>query len=255
MPDMISQNGKGKMESQAQPEAGETAPHQDVGTAIFSIVYLILTVFLFAWELFDTWVGQHSLPRLLGYNLVRLDTPDYRLVVYTILGGALGGSINGIRSCIQNYSIFDKKFLWKYITAPVMGGTLGLFVYALVHTSTSMLGGGNLTIGVGTAQALSNFAVGVLSGYGSKDVFIWLDSQVQKLFQPSKQEKVEQTSTVTTTITGPSAALPGPQPLPAAPMVEIIPPEETAPAAVTPTAPPVLSPAPDNPISDAHPAN
>lgn len=36
-------------------------------------------------------------------------------------------------------------------------------------------------------SSAANFAVGALAGYGSKDVFIWLDTQVQKLFHVPEQ--------------------------------------------------------------------
>ena len=58
------------------------------------------------------------------------------------------------------------------------GSNLGTVVYALLHSSIVVFGGGSLADNVGTTQALANFAAGALAGYGSKDVYIWLDSQV-----------------------------------------------------------------------------
>jgi hypothetical protein len=69
-----------------------------------------------------------------------------------------------------------------------MGATLALFVYALLRSSISVLNGnpgGNL----GNTQVLSNFSVGALVGYGSKDVFIWLDNKVTKFFQVAPESK------------------------------------------------------------------
>jgi hypothetical protein len=68
-----------------------------------------------------------------------------------------------------------------------MGATLALFVYALIRSSIAVLGGGTVSNNGGTAQALANFAAGALAGYGSKDVFIWLDAQVSKLFRVPEQ--------------------------------------------------------------------
>ncbi len=161
--------------------------------ATFSIIYLLLMVLVFAWLMFDTWVGQHSIARLFGYNLTRLDTPEYRLIVYTVIGGVLGGVVNGIRSVILNFRKFDPIYTWKYITAPVTGGILGFFVYALSQTGISILGGNTPTNAITTAQALANFGIGALAGYGSKDVLIWLDFQVSKLFHVPDTKGIPQT--------------------------------------------------------------
>jgi serine/threonine-protein kinase len=34
------------------------------------------------------------------------------------------------------------------------------------------------------------FALGILSGYGSREVFVWLDAQVTRIFKVSPQTKV-----------------------------------------------------------------
>ena len=155
----------------------------DVGYAIFALTYLLLALIILGWFLFDIWIGQHTLPRLLGYGVARLNTPGYRLMAYTIIGGGIGAIVNGVRSCLLNYKWFSRYFIWKYVMAPWMGATLGLFVYSLLHSSIVVFGGGSLADNVGTTQALANFAAGALAGYGSKDVYIWLDSQVQNLFK------------------------------------------------------------------------
>jgi hypothetical protein len=38
---------------------------------------------------------------------------------------------------------------------------------------------------------LSAFAIGALSGYGSRQVYIWLDEQVKKLFNPPPPPQTE----------------------------------------------------------------
>ena len=95
----------------------------------------------------------------------------------------MGGAIDGIRSILQYTETFNRKHIWKYISLPWMGCTLGLFVYALLRSSMAVLGGNVSSDGVGNTQVLANFAVGALAGFGSKDVFIWLDDKVHKVFQ------------------------------------------------------------------------
>jgi len=142
------------------------------------IFYLLLILAFLGWLLFDTWIGRYSL--LVGYAHQREQT--LRLIAFTLIAGALGGVVNGLRSTLQYRKVFDRRHTWKYLCAPWMGATLALFVYALLRSSTAALGG-NAGVNVGNVQVLSYFAVGALVGYGSKDVFFWLDARVAKLFQ------------------------------------------------------------------------
>ena len=163
-------------------------------------VYLLLVLFLIMWGLFDTWVNVHSIPRILRYSTDQLADPVYHLFVYSMLGGALGGSLNGLRSFLEHLEIFKGRYIWKYILAPWMGAALGMIAYALIHSSISVLGGnGAQQAGtVDTTQALSNFAAGALAGYGARDVFLWLDAQVTKLFK--KLESEDEAKTTSTKI-------------------------------------------------------
>jgi hypothetical protein len=143
------------------------------------IFYLLLMLAVLSWQLFDTWISRYSLLRRIGYGLQSPQT--LRLIAFTVIAGALGGVVNGLRSSLQYHSRFDRQHTWKYLCAPWMGATLALFVYALLRSSVSVLGGGAAG-SVTNTQVLSNFSIGALVGYGSKDVFIWLDSKVTKLF-------------------------------------------------------------------------
>jgi hypothetical protein len=151
--------------------------------AILCLLYLLLALFFFSWLLFDTWIKRYTLPRLVGYNLTSSDGPTFHLIVYTMIGGSIGGIVNAIRSCLLYYHGFDRQYVWKYITAPWMGATLALLVYALIHSSVTVFSGTTTTGNTSTAQALSNFAAGALAGYGSKDAFIWLDDRVHRIFR------------------------------------------------------------------------
>ena len=96
--------------------------------------------------------------------------------------------MNGLRSGLRYHQTFDRRHAWKYVCAPWMGATLALFVYALLRSSISVLGG-NPGGTPGNSQVLSNFSVGALVGYGSKDVFVWLDNKVTKFFQVAPESK------------------------------------------------------------------
>jgi hypothetical protein len=163
--------------------------HKDIDrrTAVRCIIYLLFMLGFFGWLLFDCWIGNHAVARILRYDLARLDNSGFRLVAFTVIAGGLGGAVNGIRS-IHNYcESFNHKHLWKYISAPWMGSTLALLVYALLRSSIAVLGGNVSSDSVGNTQVLANFAAGALAGYGSKDVFIWLDDKVHKIFQVTEK--------------------------------------------------------------------
>ncbi len=108
------------------------------------------------------------------------------MVVYTFIGGGLGGIVNGIRSFLFWHCeqiAFGRQFVWKYVTAPWVGSTLALIVYALIRGGIVVFGRNTTANASGIGQTLSYFAVGALAGYGSRDVFRWLDAQVSRLFK------------------------------------------------------------------------
>ncbi len=155
----------------------------------FCTSYLLIMIALLAWQLFDTWIGRYSLLKPLGYGLQRQSS--LRLIAFTLIAGALGGVVNGLRSALKYNDRFDRKHAWKYLCAPWMGATLALFVYALLRSSISTLGG-NAAGNIGNTQVLSNFSAGALVGYGSKDVFVWLDRKVEKFFKEDPGESARE---------------------------------------------------------------
>jgi hypothetical protein len=152
------------------------------------VTYLLLMLAFLAWQLFDTWIGRYSLLTRVGYDLQRQQT--LRLIAFTIIAGALGGVINALRSGLHYRQTFHRRHTWKYLCAPWMGAALALFVYSLVRSSIGVLGG-STTSSVSTAQVVSNFSIGALVGYGSKDVFVWLDAKVGSFFEVKKDDAPE----------------------------------------------------------------
>ena len=117
----------------------------DIAAATFSILYLVIMLAVFSGLLFA----------ILGNQFLKEDNPIYLLMAYTVIGGGLGGVINGIRSFIGWHAdrrAFGRRYVWKYITLPLLG-------------------------------ALGAFSIGALSGYGSHRVLKWLEEQVNKLFK------------------------------------------------------------------------
>ncbi|MHC4536584.1 MAG: PASTA domain-containing protein [Planctomycetota bacterium] len=167
----------------------------DIFTATFSILYLLAVLVILCWALFDIYHGQNQLlTRIFPEETNYPDSPLSRLIAYAIIGGGLGGVVNGCRSIISWHAerrAFGWRFMWKYITLPPLGAVLAPIVYAIVYCGIGVLGGGYAQDNSSTSQALSAFAIGALSGYGSRQVYIWLDEQVKKLFNPPPPPQTE----------------------------------------------------------------
>ncbi len=167
----------------------------DVVIAIASMLYLLALLAFFFWQLFDVWIGQYSLLRWIGYTQPRVDDPIFRLVAYALIGGGLGGVVNGIRSALfwhGEMRAFGRRYVWKYLTLPWLGVTLALFVFALVRSGMGVIGGEVFPSATSTTpQSLSTLIIGILSGYGAREVFIWLDAQVKRLFKVEAAEAGE----------------------------------------------------------------
>jgi hypothetical protein len=175
-------NGNGNLKTTGLLE--KDADHK---TAVRCTIYLLLMLAFFGWLLFDTWIGNHSLARIMRYDLSRLNNASFRLIAFTIIAGGLGGSVDGIRSIMIYGDSFNGRHRWKYISLPWMGATLALLVYALLRSSIAVLGGSVSSGSIGSTQVMANFTAGALAGFGSKDVFIWLDDKVHKIFQVTEK--------------------------------------------------------------------
>jgi hypothetical protein len=163
---------------------------RDTIAATISILYSIAMLIFFSWLLIDFCTGNRLLLRfLIPQNAKILESSLFRLIAYTVLGGGLGGTINGIRSVIIWHCerrAFGWRFVWKNITLPLLGVVLAAIVYAIIRGGIAAFGGGfAIPAEAGDTQAFSAFAVGAIAGYGSHKVFRWLDEQVNKLFRIS----------------------------------------------------------------------
>jgi len=164
-----------------------------------SIIYLLIMAVFFLWQIFDFWIKNYTLIRWIGYNPVGLESSyDFHIVVYTFFGGAFGGIVNGIRSfqfwhC--DNGCFGRRYIWKSLAAPWLGAILALFVFALIRSGVAVLGGdfgGGDSGAMNLNQVLSMFAIGVISGFGSHKVFLWLDHHVNKIFKFSVKSDTDE---------------------------------------------------------------
>jgi hypothetical protein len=162
----------------------------DTVAAIISIVYLLSMLVFCGWLLIDIWSRAFQFAPLYSMR-AQLSAPIFRLMAYSALGGALGGTIDGIRSFVNWHAerkSFGWRFIWKYLALPLQGAALAVIVYAVVRGGIAAFSGG-LGTAEGTVMAsLFALATGALAGYGSRQVFVWLDKQVSRLFQTTEDK-------------------------------------------------------------------
>ena len=153
--------------------------------------YLVISSAVWLWILFDVWSNNNYLIRdiasLFGASTKEVvGSPSFRLVAYTLIGGAMGGVINGFRSFIFwhcEHNAFGLRFVWKHFIFPIQGALLGLIIFALLRSSVSVLDGVTTSDSSNSAQALAFFGISALAGYGAHSVFRWLDYKVSQIFK------------------------------------------------------------------------
>jgi hypothetical protein len=187
------------LQKHKDPQTGEefdVVPEDTKATwsARLTGVYLIVTSGAWLCLLFDVWSGNNNLiqwaARCFGANPQScLNSPTFHLVAYSLIGGGIGGVINGFRSFIFwhcEHGAFGYRFIWKHVIFPIQGALLGLIVYALLRSGVSLLNGETKSEATGSMQALAFFGISALAGYGAQSVFRWLDYKVSQIFKFSR---------------------------------------------------------------------
>ena len=173
----------------------ETEGLVDIAAATVSILYLIAMLVFLCWQLIETFVGQNLvLNYIIPEGVDSQKSSLLKLISCTVIAGGLGGVINGMRTFIfwhPEKRASSWRFMWKYITLPLVGAILAAIVYAITSGGIAVLSGWDFTANEDftTRAFFAAFAIGALSGYGSRRVFKWLDAQVYKLFKTIPSDK------------------------------------------------------------------
>jgi hypothetical protein len=168
----------------------------DIFFAWISAAYSIAVIGFLTWLVLNMLYPQSAAaastdsPTLAQRLMPILAGSASKLIFYTAIGGAIGAAVNNIRSFIAWHAeerAFGWRFIWKYLAMPPIGGTLAVLVYGILQ------GGAAVVTGASPPQAtplssLSAWAAGTLAGYGSHNVFKWLDDKVNTLFKVSAQQ-------------------------------------------------------------------
>jgi hypothetical protein len=166
----------------------------DIISATVSIIYLIAMMIFISWLCLDLFIGRKILISWISDDTTQFQNDLLiRMMSFAILGGAFGGVIQGIRSIIYwhpELKAFGWRFIWKYITLPMVGAILGAVVYAIMRVGVAGIEGNLNVNGDPTAQGLTAFSIGTLSGYASYKVFIWLRHIANKIFKVPSSDLV-----------------------------------------------------------------
>lgn len=168
----------------------EVKPEDWVDTlfAWVSIIYTLLAILFLSWLLLETWMGKYPDWFRERYvdSLGQANSPIFKLIIYTAIGGGMGAAVNNIRSFVDWHaerSAFGRRFVWKYISMPPLGAVLAVMVYAIIRGGTAVIAGNPGGGDGGAVTSLSAWVAGALAGYGSHKVLIWLDDKVNTLFK------------------------------------------------------------------------
>jgi len=157
--------------------------------ASISAVYLIVTLAFLLWLLLDTWSGRNQLLHHFGYGKDILDRESFRLLAFVAIAGALGATVDGIRSIVSWHSereAYGPRFIWKDLSLPFIGAALGLIVYVTVRGGVGVFNGNFSFDQPGSMPKVSAFAVSALAGFSCWQVFRWLDTKANQLFSVVK---------------------------------------------------------------------
>lgn len=167
----------------------------DIVAAWFGIIYSIGVIVYLSWLLLDIWLDIYSAWFLQPYKslLIEQNSAVFKLIIYTAVGGGIGATVNNIRSFVQWHverKAFGWRFVWKYISLPPLGMILAVMIYAIIRSGIVAFSGDFNESEANAATAFSAWATGALAGYGSHQVFIWLDDKVNSLFRVTKDTSV-----------------------------------------------------------------
>jgi hypothetical protein len=164
----------------------------DVAAAWLSALYSIAVILYLTFLVLALLSRKYSFwPDLVTNQIGDLLTGQVsKLILYTAIGGAMGAAVNNLRSFISWHAeerAFGWRFIWKYIAMPPLGGALAVLVYGILQGGMAVINGG-ATPEDNNLSSLSAWATGMLAGYGSSKVFIWLDDKVNSLFKIDKKQ-------------------------------------------------------------------
>lgn len=130
-------------------------------------------------------------------------TPEFTMTVWvTILSGGLGGVSKSIYSLGTHVSKqdFDRQHLMWYITSPLMGAVMGVFVVMVAQVGVVTLSGGQAA--TGTALFIL-YILAWLAGFNQNVALQLVEQTIKYVFKPEDKEKAKAEATQPATVEAP----------------------------------------------------
>jgi len=162
----------------------------DTAMARLSFVYLLLALAGLFLLLLDTWSGRNAALSALGFDTARLRLPAFRLMAYVTIGGAMGATLDGIRSNIFWHSereAYGGRFIWRDLTLPLCGAAVGLIAYVAVRSGAGVVDGDLSFDGKTGGAAMVGFGMAAVAGFSYRQMFRWLDAQASRVFSVNQE--------------------------------------------------------------------
>ena len=147
--------------------------------------YFIILIFLALWFFLDVWSENLRFMQWMGVQPPALNEPVLRTIGFTMVGGFLGSVLYQIRLLFQYYvktSVYDYRWLGKYISAPWESAVMAMIVLALIRGGVALFGGSQ-GADVNDTNNFAAFGVGALVGFGMRDVVGWIGGLVRTTFK------------------------------------------------------------------------
>ncbi len=152
---------------------------------LYNIVWLVMLVIGFS-------AGHSVATRFGGTGIF---TTEFTLTVWvTILSGGLGGVAKSIYSLGTHISKqdFDRQHMMWYITSPLMGAVMGVFVVMVAQVGLVTLSGGQSASG--TAVFIL-YILAWLAGFNQNVALQLVEQAIKFVFKPEEKEKAKAEAT------------------------------------------------------------
>lgn len=180
--------------AEMSPTKGQTASDEDWETHANHCLGLLLALSPFAipsvrWAIWTQTLWQLFAIAISGTIAVvtwrSVLSLSLRALFYALSGGILGASLYNLRTLADHIAVqcdYSPRFWVDYLTRPLLGGVLGVVVYAFAAGLAWTL---TLQSPVGDQMPKVIFALGFLSGYALRSVLNWLNNIAKSIFRPA----------------------------------------------------------------------
>jgi hypothetical protein len=165
---------------------------KDWWAASSSYVYQIAMMLILTFLTLDTLLERNRLmTNVLGFSEEPLKTDTYKTLAVTFFAGALGGTLDAIRSLTRWHSevnAYSRRFFLRDLAMPLSGALLAIVVYAVLRSGAGVLSGDFSLEGQTLfVSIMSASAIGFVAGFNSLQVYRWVDDVANRQFSTKRR--------------------------------------------------------------------